>query len=511
MADLMKNPSYPGRQGLYDPAFEHDACGIGFVANIKGRKSNQMVRDALTILANLDHRGGQGADPDTGDGAGILLQVPHGFLKRECAALDIDLPAPGLYGVGMLFLSQDPDERAACEKHLEKIIEDEGQKVLGWRTVPTDGSSLGVGSKKSEPFIRQLFIAGSPEVLDRIEQGDRQALEREMYVIRKRAENEIRHAGLPGGTSFYFASLSTRTIVYKGMLTPAQLDRYYLELKDPAMETSLALIHSRFSTNTFPSWERAHPNRYMIHNGEINTLRGNVNWMHARQGVVESDLFGDKLPSVMPIIDPDGSDSAMFDNCLEFLSLSGRSLPHAVMMMIPEPWAYHESMDDARKAMYEYNSCLMEPWDGPAAIVFTDGRYIGAALDRNGLRPARYYVTTDDRVILSSEVGVLDVLPETVTIKERLRPGRMLLVDTAAGRMVSDEELKQTAAQQRPYRKWLEENRLHLNNLAEAARGDCAPPPAEPSPLLQRQHCVWADTTRTRRSSWCPMASLNGS
>lgn len=451
----------PPKQGLYDPQFEHDACGIGFVANIKGKKSNEIVRQALTILLNLDHRGGQGSETNTGDGAGILMQIPHAFLVKECARLGIDLPEPGQYGVGMLFLPVDPEERAACEQKLEEIIAEEGQVLLGWRTVPTDNSSLGEMARKAQPFIRQVFIAPPRP------QSDRMAFERKLYVIRKRAEKEIRHGGHPGGKYFYFASLSASTIVYKGMLTPEQVDRFYIDLQDPAVETALALVHSRFSTNTFPSWERAHPYRYLIHNGEINTLRGNVNWMHARQAVCESELFGEDMAKILPVIDPDGSDSAMFDNCLEFLYLTGRSLPHAMMMMIPEPWQNHESMSPEKKAFYEYHSCLMEPWDGPAAMAFTDGRIIGAVLDRNGLRPSRYYVTEDDLIIMASEVGVLEVPQEKVIIKERLRPGRMLLVDTEAGRIISDDELKHQIATEHPYEEWLKEHLVALEDLPE--------------------------------------------
>jgi glutamate synthase (NADPH/NADH) large chain len=484
------------QQGLYNAQHEHDACGIGLIANIKGKKSNEILRQALTILINLDHRGGQGAEPNTGDGAGLLMQIPHAFMVKECRAMKIELPAPGLYGVGMLFLSPDPAKRAQCEQALERIVAEEGQLLLGWRTVPTDNSSLGKGARAVEPFCRQVFIGMDAATQEKFQNGDVQAVERKLYIIRKRAEKEIRHAQVPGGEYFYFSSLSSRTIVYKGMLTPAQLDKYYLELKDPAMETAMVLVHSRFSTNTFPNWERAHPNRYMIHNGEINTLRGNVNWMHARQAICQSDLFGDELAKVMPVIDPEGSDSAMFDNCLEFLYLTGRSLPHAAMMMIPEPWANHESMSDEKKAFYEYHSCMMEPWDGPAAVVFSDGRYIGAALDRNGLRPARYYVTKDDMIILSSEVGVLEVPAENVAVKERLRPGRMLLVDIEGGRIVSDDELKRAMAAEHPYRKWLDEHMLHLEDLADAPEL----PAPEQETLLQRQEAfgyTYEELTKT--------------
>ncbi len=468
----------PPRQGLYNPQFEHDACGIGFVANIKGEKSNDILHQALTILVNLDHRGARGSEINTGDGAGILMQIPHTFLEKECAKLDIKLPPPGKYGVGMLFLSPDADKRKSSEQMVESIIKEEGQEFLGWRTVPTDNITLGDTAKLVQPFIRQLFIAPGREIEDKL------SFERKLYVIRKRAKQAVRCNCLGPSDTFYFASLSSSTIVYKGMLTPEQLDEFYLELRDPSMETALALVHSRFSTNTFPSWERAHPYRYLIHNGEINTLRGNVNWMHARQAMCQSPLFGDDIAKILPVIDQDGSDSSMFDNCFEFLTLSGRSLPHAAMMMIPEPWANDESMDEEKKAFYEYHSCLMESWDGPAAIAFTDGEIIGAVLDRNGLRPARYYITEDDLIIMASEVGVLDVPPEKVVIKERLRPGRMLLVDTREGRIVSDEDLKRRMTSAHPYRKWLDEHMVSLEELPEAERL----PEPDPETLRRRQN-----------------------
>ncbi|GAB6180889.1 glutamate synthase large subunit [Desulfotomaculum defluvii] len=451
----------PPKQGLYDPRFEHDACGIGFVANIKGEKSNDILQKALTILINLDHRGGQGADENTGDGAGILMQLPHIFFEKECAKLNIKLPPAENYGVGMLFLPKDPDKVQGCQELLAKIVEEEGQTLLGWREVPVDETMVGETAKLAQPYFSQVFIAKNPQIrsLD---------FERKLYVIRKRAEKELPKSLLGEGEAFYFASLSSRTIVYKGMLTPMQLGRFYLDLQDPEVEIALALVHSRFSTNTFPSWERAHPYRYMIHNGEFNTLRGNVNWMHARQSICHSDLFGEDMKKILPVIDQTGSDSSMFDNCLEFLHLSGRSLPHAVMMMIPEPWHHHESMSDEKKAFYEYHSCLMEPWDGPAAIAYTDGKIIGASLDRNGLRPSRYYVTKDGLIILASEVGVLDLEPENIAYKKRLQPGRMLLVDTEEGRIVTDQELKNNMAAQHPYRSWLEKYMLQLNDLPES-------------------------------------------
>ena len=452
---------WPKKQGLYDPQFEHDSCGVGFVVDIKGRKSHHIVRQALTVLMNLRHRGACGCEANTGDGAGILMQTPHEFLKKVCAQEKIALPSYGEYGVGMVYLPPDKSERYKCEKLFEEIIENESQRLLGWRTVPTSNSTLGNTARASEPVVRQVFIARDPKIEDDM------AFERKLYVLRKLAEKGIRYAGIKGGNRFYISSLSYKTIIYKGMLMPEQVEPFYPDLLDPMVESSLALVHSRFSTNTFPSWERAHPYRYVAHNGEINTLRGNINWMHARESLLKSDLFGDDIRKVLPVINEDGSDSAMFDNCLEFLVLGGRSLPHAVMMMIPEPWSGHESMSDEKRAFYEYHGCLIEPWDGPASIAFTDGLKIGAVLDRNGLRPSRYYVTKDDQVIMASEVGVLDIAPDRVLQKGRLQPGRMFLVDTELGRIVADEEIKQKTATERPYRLWLKENLLDLEDLPE--------------------------------------------
>ncbi|RCX16100.1 glutamate synthase (ferredoxin) [Anaerobacterium chartisolvens] len=458
----MKLNGIPPKQGLYDPQFEHDACGMGFVVNIKGVKSHQIVQQALTILVNLSHRGGCGAEANSGDGAGILIQIPHLFFKKECLKAGIDLPSPGEYGVGMVFLPSDANKRSAIEKLFERIVKEEGQNFLGWRDVPVDDSSVGASAKACMPFMRQAFIGRSPNLKDSM------AFERKLYVIRKLCEK----SAIDNNEHFYIASLSSKTIVYKGMLTAEQVDSFYTELADASVESALALVHSRYSTNTFPSWERAHPNRYLIHNGEINTLRGNVNWMSARQSMLKSDLFGDDISKIFPIINPDGSDSAMFDNCTEFLALAGRSLPHAVMMMIPEPWSNHESMSDEKKAFYEYHSCLMEPWDGPAAMGFTDGSVVGAVLDRNGLRPARYYVTKDDLVIMASEVGVLDIEPERVLCKERLHPGRMLLIDTVEGKIINDDELKEKMSAQHPYRQWLNENLITLEDLPTAPQMD---------------------------------------
>ena len=466
---------FPNKQGLYDPAHEHDACGMGFVVDMKGRKSHLLVRQGIEILVHLEHRGASGAEECTGDGAGILVQIPHDFFVKKC---DFVLPESGEYGVAMMFLPQAAEARAEVEGRVHAIVEGEGLSVLGWRDVPTDNSSLGEGSRSVEPFVRQLFIG-------RKNAGDALAFERDLFVVRKRAEHEIRkNKEIPGSEFFYIPSLSSRTIVYKGMLTPEQVDTYYLDLADESFTTALALVHSRFSTNTFPSWERAHPYRYVIHNGEINTLRGNSNWMHAREALIATDAFGGDVRRVFPIVDNDGSDSQVFDNVLEFLALGGRSLPHAVMMMIPEPWAKHEGMSDEKKAFYQYHASLMEPWDGPASIGFTDGVRVGAVLDRNGLRPSRYYVTSDDLVVLASEVGVLSIPPEKVIQKGRLQPGRMFLVDTEAGRIIADEEIKNSIATEHPYRAWLDEHLVAIENLPDGA----AIPSSDHHSVQQRQH-----------------------
>ena len=495
---MKKKIGIPPKQGLYNPVYEHDACGIGFIANIKGEKSNEIVRQGLDALNCLDHRGARGCEDNTGDGAGILMQVPHRFLQHTCEGLGINLPKPGHYGVGMVFFSDTGNRelRRRCQEKFEEIVTEEDQKVLGWRKVPTDNFYLGPTSRDSEPFVWQVFIGRNPDIQDDL------AFERKLYVIRKHVSNIIQYGGMD--ENFYIPSLSSRTIVYKGMLTPMQVEEFYPDLKDPRVETAIALIHSRFSTNTFPSWARSHPYRYLIHNGEINTVRGNQNWMKTRQAMLASELFGDDLPKIFPILDEDGSDSAIFDNCLEFLSLSGRSLPHAVMMMIPEPWENHESMSDEKRAFYEYHSCLMEPWDGPASIAFTDGTVVGACLDRNGFRPSRYYVTKDDLVVLASETGVLEVPPERVAYKGRLQPGRMLLIDTSEGCIISDEEVKATIASEHPYRQWLDEYMIPLEDLPAVEPKE---PERDHNKILKRQQ-AFGYTFEDQRIFLGPMSKI---
>lgn len=469
----MNNNQTPRKQGLYDPQFEHDACGVGFIVHKTGKKSHDIVEQALTILLNLDHRGACGAEKNTGDGAGILCQIPDLFFRKVTGDLGFTLPAAGQYGVGMLYTAPDAEIRGKSRQEFEKIAAEEGLKVLGWRDVPTDNSSLGNSAKSTEPFIEQVFIERDANLSDDL------AFERKLYVIRKRS-----HLNRQSFNRYWYpCSISSRTIVYKGQLMPVQVGDYFPDLHDPDFQSALGLVHSRFSTNTFPSWERAHPYRYIAHNGEINTLRGNINWMHARQSMFASPLFGEDIKRIQPVINIEGSDSLIFDNALELMVLSGRSLPHAVMMMIPEPWAAHESMSDEKKAFYEYHSCLMEPWDGPASIAFTDGTMMGAVLDRNGLRPSRYYVTKDDLVIMASEAGVLPIEPERVAFKGRLQPGRMFLVDMKEGRIVADEEIKAGIANAKPYRQWLNENLVNLDDLPAV---ETAPPETAVS-LIQQQ------------------------
>ncbi|ACL64221.1 Glutamate synthase (ferredoxin) [Anaeromyxobacter dehalogenans 2CP-1] len=460
----MTETGYPPRQGLYDPQNEKDACGFGFVVDIKGRASHDILENALTVLVNLEHRGAAGAEANTGDGAGILFQTPHAFLRAEAERLGFALPAPGAYAAGMVFLPPHEGGRAACVRIFEEGVRAEGLDVLGWRDVPTDPATLGPTARSSQPVIRQILVGRGAGC------ADEAAFERKLYVVRRLVEKRVSRSAIPGRTHFYVPSLSWKTVVYKGMLNAGQLREFYLDLSRPEVVTGLAMVHSRFSTNTFPSWSRAHPYRYISHNGEINTLRGNINWMHARQSMMRSSLFGEDLQKILTVIDTEGSDSAMFDNVLELLTLSGRELPHAMMMMVPEPWARHEAMSPEKRAFYEFHSCLMEPWDGPASIAFTDGVRVGAVLDRNGLRPSRYYVTKDDLVVMASEVGVLDLPADRILKKGRLQPGRLFLVDTREQRIVGDDELKERIAREKPYASWLEQYTVRLDQLPKPAR-----------------------------------------
>jgi glutamate synthase (ferredoxin) len=483
---------HPEAQGLYDPAHERDACGVGFLVDMKGRRSHAIVRQALQVLINLAHRGACGCEENTGDGAGILVQVPDAFLRKVAPA---PLPPAGEYGVGLVFLPHEPTSRAAIVDLFARIIADEGQTLIGWREVPTDDRLVGPSAVAVEPAFAQVFIGRGAEL-----SGER--FERKLYVIRKRMENEVDALAIEPAArkAFYVCSLSSKTLVYKGMLNADQLGPMFPDLRDPDFESALALVHQRFSTNTFPAWPLAHPFRFIAHNGEINTLTGNINWMRARVGLLKSSVFGDDLKKLLPVIREGGSDTATFDNVLEFLHMTGRSLPHAILMMIPEPWQNHESMDEDLRAFYEYHSSLMEPWDGPASIAFSDGTVIGAVLDRNGLRPSRYYVTKDDLVIMASEVGVLDIPAEDIVIKERLHPGRIFLVDTARGRIVSDEEVKRELAAAHPYKEW-------LKNLIDI--DDLDPAPYLPAPshetVTQRQQ-LFGYTHEELRILLAPMA-----
>ena len=473
----MAHPHLPVKQGLYDPANEHDACGVGFIANIKGVRSHSIVDQGLLILKNLTHRGAVGADPLAGDGAGILIQIPDQFFREEMAARGVKLPPLGEYGVGMIFLPQEPASRLACEYEIERAVKDEGQVLLGWRDVPCDSSNLGESVKKIEPVIRQVFIGRGAGVTVT------DALERKLYIIRKVAGHAIQALKLEHSKEFYVPSMSARTLVYKGMLLAGQVGSYYKDLSDPRLTSALALVHQRFSTNTFPTWDLAHPFRMIAHNGEINTLRGNVNWIRARQGAIFSPILGKDLDKVWPLIYDGQSDSASFDNALELLTMSGYSLAHAMMMLIPEAWEKHTLMDPHRRAFYEYHAAMMEPWDGPAAVAFSDGRQIGATLDRNGLRPARYLVTSDDMVVMASETGVLPIPEEKIIKKWRLQPGKMFLIDLEAGRIIDDKELKDTLANTKPYRAWIERIRIKLDDLPAPAKiGE-----RSKVPLLDRQ------------------------
>ena len=468
--------STPQPQGLYHPRNEHDACGMGLVASIRGEKSHEIIRKGLEVLINLTHRGAAGCDPETGDGAGILIQIPHAFFVRECGELGIKLPEPGAYGVAMCFLPVEKHNRLQCEGIFERIAQEEGLTLLGWRDTPINGDAVGREARASQPYIQQLFVGRAAGL-------EEDAFERLLYRIRRRTENEILASEIEDKETFYVPSFSCRTIVYKGLMLAPQIEKFYYELANPLVKSAMCLVHQRFSTNTFPSWKLAHPYRYVSHNGEINTVRGNVSWMNARQSVLESSLYDGQIDKLYPVITPGGSDSASLDNAVEFLFQSGRSLPHVMAMLIPEAWSGNPDMDEEKRAFYEYHASLMEPWDGPAAIAFTDGRVIGATLDRNGLRPGRYIVTKDDLVVLASEAGVLEVPPEDIRKKGRLQPGRMFLVDTVKQRIISDAEIKKELAGRQPYAAWLKEQQVTLDHLPEPSRVIAS----NPETLLRRQ------------------------
>jgi len=488
---------WPKKQGLYDPAFEHDACGVGFVAHIKGERSRQIVIDADEMLKRMTHRGACGCEENTGDGAGILTALPYEFLEKVAKTeLKATLPARDRYGAGIVFLPKDPAEREVCKQTVNAVITEQGQKLIGWRQVPTDPNAANIGpsARACEPAM-EMLIVGADEGLDQA------TFDRKLFIIRKLASHKLRdESKLKEALQFYICSLSTRIIIYKGKLMPSQVMPYFKDLRDPDYKSHLAMIHSRFSTNTFPSWDRAQPCRFMAHNGEINTLRGNVNWMNARQGMMQSPLFGNELKDLFPVCEAHCSDSGNFDNSLELLYHGGRSLPEAVMMMIPEAWQNHHAMSEEKRAFYEYFSALQEPWDGPASISFTDGHVIGAVLDRNGLRPSRYYVTKDDKVVMASEVGVLDIAPENIASKGRLQPGKMFLVDFEQGRLIPDEELKQSVASKRPYKQWLDAQRIRL---AELPKADV--PPRYESPALLKQMQAFGYTTESLQFMLIPM------
>jgi glutamate synthase (NADPH/NADH) large chain len=449
------------QRGLYSPELEHDSCGVGMVADIKGRQTHQIITESLEVLINLGHRGACGCDPETGDGAGILIQMPHQFLRKECASLGIQLPGLGEYGVGMVFLPPRAEAQTKCQELIQRVIFDEGLDLLGWRDVPVDPSALGRDSRAVQPRIRQVFVGRGAKI------NDSEQLERKLYTVRKVIEHSLDACGLDEEQTdyFYICSFSGNTIVYKGLLMAHQISGFYRDLEDEELVSAFALVHSRFSTNTLGHWKLAHPYRYLAHNGEINTLRGNINWMHAREAQFESPLFGDDMGKIAPVMTAGASDTACFDNALELLLMTGRDLGHAMLMMIPEAWNQHETMSQEKKDFYEYHSCLMEPWDGPAMMVAADGHTICAVLDRNGLRPFRYTVTTDDKLIMASETGVLDVPPSQVKEKGRLQPGRMFLVSMEEGRIIGDEELKHFLANRQPYGKWLKENKVSLQDL----------------------------------------------
>ena len=486
--------------GLYRPEFEHGACGVGVVANTKGIKSHDIVENGLEVLVNLAHRGAAGSDPETGDGAGMLLQMPDEFMRREAASLGIELPALGQYAVGVVFLPQDPTERARCEAFIEEATESEGQRFLGWRDVPVDAAAIGRVARDCQPRIRQFFVGRGPAGTDGAH------FERKLFVIRKVIERRVLESGMEEADTFYVCSLSSKVLVLKGLLMGTQLKGFYLDLSDPLAVSSFVLVHSRFSTNTLGSWKLAHPYRYTTHNGEINTLRGNINWMVAREASMESPLFGDDLAKLFPIIWPGQSDTACIDNAFELMLLTGRPMHHAMMTLIPEATGEKVRMSQEKRDFYDYHACLMEPWDGPALIAFTDGTRVGAVLDRNGLRPFRYLATTDGTVVMASEVGVLDVPPEKVLFKERIYPGRMFLLDPEQGGIVDDETIKSELSRRRPYGKWLEDNLVHLDTLPESLQGPDGHRPIEKKALLSQQR-TFGYTQEDLRMLLEPMAS----
>jgi len=456
----MKFRNFPEKKGLYDPRFEHDSCGVGFVSNINGKKSNEIIQKGIKVLERLSHRGAVGADPKTGDGAGILIQVPHAFLEKKCKEPGISLPGPGRYGVGLIFLPRSEKDRKACKDIFRKVIGQEGQKFLGWRDVPVESSVIGEGAKRTMPVMSQVFIESAKDLKSLLD------FERKLYVIRKQVENAVEMSSMEEKSFFYITNLSARTLCYKGLLMPSQLADFFPDLKDGSMKSAIALVHSRYSTNTFPTWDLAQPFRFLAHNGEINTLRGNINWISAREKMLASGLFGTDIEKLKPVVVEGGSDSAAIDNVFELLVLSGRSLEHAMMMLIPEAWEHNGTLKKELKEFYKYHACFMEPWDGPAAIAFTDGRNIGAVLDRNGLRPARYIITKKGFVVMASEVGVLDIPPEDIRTSGRLEPGKIFFVDTEKGRIVHDSEIKENTSARFSYGKWNEENMVDLDRLA---------------------------------------------
>jgi glutamate synthase domain-containing protein 2/glutamate synthase domain-containing protein 1/glutamate synthase domain-containing protein 3 len=456
----MTHSNMPEKQGLYDPAFEHDSCGVGFVCDIKGRPSNGTVNQGLEVLRRLSHRGATGADPKTGDGAGILIQIPHDFFMKICKSSKIDLPDYGEYGTGLVFLPTDEKERSFCKDIFYQAIKKEGMQLLGWRSVPTDNSDIGTTARQTQPVIEQVFITNAKNKnLAGID------LERKLYVIRKKVESAVRSSSIKQRSFFYITNLSARTFSYKGLLMPHQVENFFVDLKDKDIKSAICLVHSRYSTNTFPTWDLAQPFRFLAHNGEINTLRGNINWMRAREGLLKTDVFGDDIKKIFPVIVPGGSDSAAIDNMFEMLFLAGRPIQHAMMMLIPGAWEQNKLMDPRLREFYKYHACMMEPWDGPAAIAFTDGTNIGAVLDRNGLRPARYIVTKSGLAVMASEVGVLDIKPDDILICGRLEPGKMFYIDTKSGRIVDDSHIKKDISSGQPYGKWLKENLVEFNTL----------------------------------------------